>query len=307
MFHLRRDAMKYYVWWVVVLGTVTGVFAGAASSDGEPTRKIEVKDHGAIWTQFYPAKHLEKGQKAPLVFFCGGSEGGMWPGDSQMVKDLREHGSNVVTVGYFHMEGLPDTLTLVDLEPFGKAIEIYKQHPGVDSERIGIIGGSKGGELALILGSLYPDLHMIVAFVPSSVAFQGTKMSLSHYSSWRYRGKPWPFVPYPSFSWAMIKGVFSGENYRDMHILALTDTEAVKAATTKVEKINASVLFFSAKHDQWWPSTEMSDTMMARLKRHNFPHPYKHIAWDSDHAVLADPKAWAAMLDFVIKDFKLTP
>jgi esterase/lipase len=287
-----KNKIRQGIGWIAVLGIVHGLGGCTAPvvPEGKSARKIEVKDHGAIWTQFYPANNLKKGRKAPLIFLCGGSEGGMWPGDTPMVKDLRKQGCNVVTVGYFGLKGLPDTLTLIDLEPFGKAIEIYKHYPHVDSGRVGLIGGSKGGELALILGSLYPNLHLIVAFVPSNVAFQGTKKSLFHYSSWRYRGKPWPFVPYPTFSYATIKGVLSGENYLDMHQLALQNTSAVKAATTQVEKINGPIMFLSAKHDQWWPSTQMSQAAMARLREHHFAHPYTHIVWNWKHEVLWIPK-----------------
>lgn len=268
-------------------------------------KKIEVTHAGAIYTVFHPATKSKAKGKAPLLFFFGGSEGGIWTGDDPIIMSLRNLGYHVVTVGYFKIDGIAETLSRVDLEPFGKAIEIYKKHPGVDPERIGIIGGSKGAELALILGTRYPDIHLVAAFVPSHVAFQGIDIAIfSHHSSWRYHGKELPFVPYNSFSWAALKGVFSGENYRDMHLQALEDKTAVKQATIPVEKINGSVFLLSAIHDQFWPSTPMAEAIMKRLDTHRFAFPHRHVAWNINHMVLKDPKAWQTLLDFVQERWK---
>ena len=263
-------------------------------------QKFTASTGGAIYTLFYPATVKRFGAEAPLIFFIGGSEGGIWTKDDVLIRDLRYEGYHVVTVGYFKMKGLPEATSKIDLEPFIQAIDYYKKYPGVDSDRIGLLGGSKGGELALLLGSMDPDIHLVAGFVVSNVAFQGTDIAIfSHHSSWRYRGKEIPFVPYPQFSWAAIKGVLSGENYREMHDLALENTEAVDRALIEVERINGPVFLLSSRHDQFWPSMEMSHAIMKRLDRYRFPYVHKHIAWDSNHFVLKDPKAWKTILSFL--------
>jgi pimeloyl-ACP methyl ester carboxylesterase len=162
------------------------------------------------------------------------------------------------------------------------------------------VGGSKGAELALLLATRYPDIHLVATFVPSHVVFQGTDIALfSHHSSWQYHGKELPFVPYNPFSWAALKGVLSGENYRDMHLQALENKNAVRRATIPVEKINGPIFLLSATQDQFWPSTPMSEAIMQRLASHHFPFPYQHLAWNSNHFILRDPKAWNALLDFL--------
>jgi alpha-beta hydrolase superfamily lysophospholipase len=73
-----------------------------------------------------------------------------------------------------------------------------------------------------------------------------------------------------------------------MHLEALENKDAVKAATIKVENINGPVFLLSGKKDQWWPSTEMSDEVMKRLSENNFKHlkVSSHTPLDCDHYVL---------------------
>ncbi len=257
-----------------------------------------------IITKFHAAQNLEKGSNAPLIFLIGGSEGGIWPSDEKTVLDLQGHGYHVVTVAYFGLKGLPDSLSKIDLEPFGEAIQVYKKHKGVNSERIGIIGVSKGGELALILGSLYHDIHMVVGIVPSHVAFQGINTTLFHHSSWQYKGKEVSYVPYSHFSLATLKGVWTGEQYLDMHLLALEDKEIENKARIHVENINGPIFLLSAKHDQYWPSSYMSEEIIKRLKKYNFPYYFRHMVWDSNHWVLLESNAWDEVLSFIDNQFR---
>ena len=256
-----------------------------------------------IITKFHLAQNVDSNSSSPLIFLFGGSEGGMWPSDDETVRDLQSHGYHVVTVAYFGLKGLPDTLSKIDLGPFLEEIQTYKKHKGVDSERIGVLGVSKGGELALILGSIDPDIHMVVSIVPSHVAFQGINTTLFHHSSWQYKGKEFPYVPYPNFSLATLKGLWTGEQYLDMHLLALEDKEIENKARIHVENINGPVFLLSAKHDQYWPSSYMSNEIIKRLKAFHFPYDFKHIAWNSDHWVLLNPKAWYEVLSFMGSQF----
>jgi len=56
------------------------------------------------------------------------------------------------------------------------------------------------------------------------------------------------------------------------------------AAAIEVEAINGPLLFLSATRDEVWPSTEMSEAMMTRLRAHGFSHHAEHIAIEGDHA-----------------------
>jgi dienelactone hydrolase len=47
-----------------------------------------------------------------------------------------------------------------------------------------------------------------------------------------------------------------------------------------VERINGAVLLISGRDDAVWPSTEMADEILARLRRHRFAHPFVHLAYE---------------------------
>ena len=238
------------------------------------------------------------------MFLFGGSEGGIWPSDTSFVEELRADGYNVVTVGYFGLDGISDNLNNINLNSFEKEIEKYRRYPNVDSKEIGAVGISKGGELVLILSSLYPQIHTVVAMVPSHVAFQASNLSLGQNSSWVYDDEELPFVPYPRFSFSTIKGVLSGENYRDMHLEALENKEAVEKARIKVENINGNIYLISARNDQIWPSMQMSEEVMKRLEDKNFKHVYKHKVMETNHFVLENKKTWKYVMDFLNESMK---
>ncbi len=138
----------------------------------------------------------------------------------------------------------------------------------------------------------------MAAISPSHVVFQASNITLKRNSSWAYKGEELPFVSFPRFSIATVKGVLSGENYLDMHQQALRNKKAVDAARIKVEKIKGSVLLLSAKHDHMWPSAAMAKEVVQRLKANQFPYHYEHVEWNSDHYILDDPNAWYRVLDF---------
>lgn len=64
----------------------------------------------------------------------------------------------------------------------------------------------------------------------------------------------------------------------------LTDQEAVDRAAIAVENINGPILLLSATRDEFWPSMEMSELIVARLRRNDFRYAIEHVAVEGDHA-----------------------
>ena len=252
-------------------------------------------------TKFYLAEKDKQNKKHPLIFLFGGSEGGMlFDIKSKEVQELLNRGYNVATVAYFGYQGLTDKLNHINLNGFEQVLEQYKNNPYVDKDAIGVVGISKGGELVLLLGSIYPTIHAVVAIVPSHVAFQASNITLKKESSWIYHNKEVPFVPYPQFSPSTLKGIFTG-NYRQMHIEALRNKKAVERARIKVEKINAPIYLISARYDNVWPSMEMSEEIMKRLENKKFAHHFEHKIYDTDHFVLHKSGVWEGVVGFLEK------
>jgi len=92
------------------------------------------------------------------------------------------------------MDGLPADLASIP-QYFGKAIDWLQQRPDVDPERLAILGSSRGGEAALLVGATFPAVKAVVANVPSHVVWQGSEPDRQNKtSSWMLGGRGLPFV-----------------------------------------------------------------------------------------------------------------
>lgn len=213
-------------------------------------------------------------QQDAALIFLGGSEGGM-PKYSYRI--FTELGYPILALAYYKSSNTPKYLEMIPLEYFEKAIKEFQNEPDVKGKKIVVIGTSKGGELALLLGSVYPQINGVVANVPASVAFQSINFSFSlPKSSWSKNGKAIPYVKFSNFD----KTEILGNNFVDMYIESLSKKRAVKKATIKVENINGPILLLSGEDDIMWPSTYMCDQVVKRLKDNNFQHAYDHISYE---------------------------
>ena len=61
-------------------------------------------------------------------------------------------------------------------------------------------------------------------------------------------------------------------------------------AAIPVERINGPILLISGRADALWPSTAMSEAMVARLRARNFRHRVNHVSYaDAGHMAPAPP------------------
>ena len=225
--------------------------------------------------------YLGEGNNQPLIVGLGGSEGGnAWSGDHW--KAVREsfikEGYAFLALGYFGAKGTPEILNKIALEDVHNAIITATKEPQLNKKKIAIIGGSRGADLALLLGSYYKDISCIVAIVPSHVVFPGHAQEFNS-SCWTYQGKELPFVPVndeavPFLMKQDLRGTFQA---------MLKDAKAEKNARIAVEKINGPILFLSATKDEICPSTPMSLKMMEALESNPFKFHYEHKAFDGGH------------------------
>jgi dienelactone hydrolase len=79
------------------------------------------------------------------------------------------HGYVALALAYFRYEDLPPQLSGIPLEYFGRALNWMAHRPDIDPDRIGVEGVSRGAELALQLGSMYPIVKTVIAYSPSNV------------------------------------------------------------------------------------------------------------------------------------------
>lgn len=234
-------------------------------------------NHGKVNAELF----VGKGEKQPLIVGLGGSEGGnAWASDHwklQRDKYLAQ-GYSVLAIGYFGMEGTPEKLDRIALEGIHEAIEKAAANPKIDGRCIAVMGGSKGGELALTLGSHYQDIKAVVGMAPAHAVFAGLTDALTT-SSFTFQDKQVPFVPVP---WSTTAALLSGD-FRKAFEIMLEDKAGVEQARIKVENINGPIFLISGTKDEMWPAAEMSEMVVQRLKEKNFPYHYEHIAIDGGH------------------------
>lgn len=253
----------------------------------------EIGEDGLIGRIYEPS-----GTRHPAVLVVGGSNGGIQPTYASV---LAGRGYVTFALAYFRAEGLPKDLVEIPLEYFRNALEWLKARPSVDPERIAVLGLSKGGELALLLGATWPQVKAVVALAPSSVVWEGAvrdpaKSGIDALkpgrSSWSLEGRPLPFLP-KVVSPALRARITAGERFHGIDInplSALDDPAAAEKAAIPVEKIGGPLLLVSSRDDGMWPATVMSDRVVTRLGASGFSRPYEHLRYDGCSHVL--PDAW---------------
>jgi dienelactone hydrolase len=210
-----------------------------------------VRDAGMVGTFYEPPGD----GRHPAFLVLGGSGGGL-PPPSGVPGGLASRGYAVLALAYFGAEGLPRSLSNIPLEYFGTALRWLAAQPSVDGDRIGVVGASRGAELALLLGTVYAGIHTVVAYMPSDVVWPGC-CDVTTRVAWTIGGRPLA---------AKQPGMGRG----------FTPPEA----EIPVERIQGAVLLISGKDDGVWPSAEMAGHVIARLRRHNFAFASESLVYD---------------------------
>lgn len=226
--------------------------------------------------------YVGTGKEQPLIVGLGGSEGGnAWASDYW--KPTRDRfvakGYAFLALGYFGAAGTPPLLDKIALEDVYQNIQEATKDTNVKKSGIALIGGSRGADLALLLGSYYPEISCVVGLVASHAVFPG---HTDHFTSscWTFKDKELPFVPVneaaiPFLIKRDLRGAFE---------TMLLDSVAATKAAIPVEKIKGPILLLSATEDEICPSTPMSEAMIQRLKDKQFRYAMEHHAINGSHA-----------------------
>jgi dienelactone hydrolase len=243
-------------------------------------RREVVRANGLFGTLFVPPNDGPH----PAVMLVSGSEGGLSEGLASL---FAVHGIAGFALAYFNYETLPKALVNVPLEYFETGIEFLRAHPMIDGARLAVAGASRGGELSLLLGSMFSQLKAVVGWVPSGVVWGGfgDAREAGVQPAWVLNGRPVPFMDgaihpddygYVTDYYRRGRGIPTTPGF-----LAQMNRypDRVRQATIPVERINGAVLLISGEDDQMWPSTNMAEISVARLREHGFRDPYEHLSY----------------------------
>ncbi|MGA2262283.1 MAG: acyl-CoA thioesterase/BAAT N-terminal domain-containing protein, partial [Acidobacteriota bacterium] len=121
---------------------------------GEGVQRVVVREEGLHGVLFIP----DTKNRYPGVLVVGGSEGGV---PVRQAAWLASRGFVALALAYFRYEDLPARLEAIPLEYFQRALTWMLTRPEVAGNRLAVVGASRGGELALQLGSMFPQIGAV--------------------------------------------------------------------------------------------------------------------------------------------------
>jgi len=231
----------------------------------EGVEKVEPGD-GIHGTFFTPAS----GVASPGAIVLHGTDART---HEEMASLLASRGFAALALRYIGEEGLPDEMIDVPVESVAKAVEWLSARPEVAGRPVGLLGTSRGGELALLAASHLPKIKAAVSFSGGGVAFEGLHADprvKDVRSAWSFEGKPVPYLKRVDSATFTARAIWAGVRGKafstlSTYVKALEDKAAVEKATIHVEDCDAAVLMFAGDQDLVWPSAELSRIAIDRL------------------------------------------
>jgi dienelactone hydrolase len=230
------------------------------------------------------------------VIVIGGSEGGSHDGDARL---LAEEGLLAVSLAYFGVPGLPNSLKDIPLETFFRAIDLLEAQ-GIATGSIGILGGSRGGEAALLTASHDRRVGAVVSVVGSGIVTQGIdydagslpRILASPATPWTLDSQPLSYLPYqvpPDLTERIARQ--EPVRLREMYASLPRDSDQLATITIPVERIAGAVLLLSAEDDQMWDSSGYSQVAADRLSSHDHRWPWEHVVYPgAGHGIAGPPR-----------------
>ncbi len=259
-----------------------------------PKTEFTLKKDGFIGALYRPERDEYPG-KAVIMF--GGSDG-IYNLTKLVAEQYVKRGMTVLALAYWNEPGLPDGFEKVPVDSVEKAVLWLR---GQGFEKVGLWGISMGAELALLAGSLMPELiSCVTAVCPTNICGQGfvKKKGIQQLecSAFSWRGKELP--------WARLKASKSAilrDSLRERSVCLRSCYEdavqnAPEEAQIKVENIGGPVLLLYPEHDAMWPSEMSAEKIRVRLKEKNFSYPCKCVSYKYASHMLVPVKSRSTVM-----------
>lgn len=217
----------------------------------------------------------------PAIVLLGGSDGSVHESSAAI---LASQGYAVLALAYFGKEGLPKGIENIPLEYVEKAFNFLENKSFVNKNKFGIIGHSRGSELALLYASKYSNINSVIAVAPSSIVFSGMlNFQTTSQPAWTYKGEPLNFfTPERSFKdtvsffkHLILKKPFSNIEKMKQNI---SDEDKLQPFKIPVQEIQAPIMFISGTDDHVQPAELFVKQMQHSLKNHRYSENNKFIS-----------------------------
>lgn len=222
-----------------------------------PGVRVQRVEIGGRHAHLYLPPDRPAGTQGPAMVTLGGAEGGFEGGDMYAAW-LASNGYVALSIAWYRGPGVPKDLIDVPLETVRDAVHWLQRHPGVDPQRVGLLGGSWGGIATMATAVHLPTLRVAVSWVGSPVPFRGIARDVApadfravDRSPLSWQGIPLPWLPYrddvdwgrPGPQWA----------------------PALQAAILPIEKIAARTLWVGGGDDRLGDSGVLMAVAQRRL------------------------------------------
>jgi len=250
----------------------------AGLADGVAIHEVNRPDQGLVARGFLPASD-DQVPDAAAVVIVGGSEGGL-DSMSPMAASLASRGVPAVVVALFAAPGLPDELLEVPLEPVHGAAAWLREATGGTTERLVLVGLSRGAEAVLSAAAHLDGLEptAVVGLSPGSVVWEAIDEEGvgTGRSSWTVGGQPLPFTPIDDV--AVTRDLLRQAPRRAVHrhVPQLMHLRAAyegglarpraELAAIPVERITGRLVLHAGGSDALWPSDAMGAAIVRRRR-----------------------------------------
>lgn len=194
------------------------------------------------------------------------------------------------------------------LERFGKAIAFMKAQ---GCEKLGVIGASTTGMMALLAASYYPELSLTIAISPPDFVMEAfyrdgkdgmEERPGDNESSVTWQNIQLPYLPYayrhPEY-WQKIQeeSKAGGDKVASRKLFDESERRhpIQEEERIKIEKIRGKIIFIGAEDDVLWDTCRYIRRMEERLER--YPHESSYESWLYEHGThFAFPESMLKMM-----------
>ncbi|XP_063864232.1 acyl-coenzyme A thioesterase 1-like isoform X4 [Scylla paramamosain] len=228
----------------------------------------------------------------PGVVDMFGSAGGLLEYRSAQ---LASRGIASLALAFFAYDDLPKSLEEFNMAYFEEAVEFLLKHEKVEKPNMGVIGISKGGDLALSMSTFIPEVTAGVC-INGSISNIQSRLNLHDRS-----------IPGLDFDLGKIEIV---DGTMDCYE-SVNDPKEYPETIIPIERADANFLFLVSCDDRNWKSEMFADLAVERLRLagktnytvnkypgagHLLEPPYSTFCWASYHKMIRASMLWGGSL-----------